>query len=728
MKSYSSTTQCCFLNKNMVLVYLVLIFLLVSRKPVFGFRGDDYKIDKENKGFYDMTCSYTELNGVTGKCFCPKYNHEFDSFGCKCKHQDNNVYTAEEQYICDCGKKETSPSGNLSCQCVNLRNTLHNLTCASWSGSSLRKDKGTILLGVLLPYSLGKAQMTAYYSGSFYASAMFIAIDDVNNNTDLLPNHKLELIWADTKCDWKETIQLQLNMMKDLQVDAFIGGGCEGCEATARNAGAENLPFISHMCQEQSLSNKVDYPTFARTEPIGRQLTPAIKELLKHFKWNKFALIGENSTMYEKAFDNIKLAFGKQVLAEAYMPPPAKYSYDEHYRQAREDMLKLKDKARIIILLMSIRVVKECLIAAADLDMIGGDYVFLAFEIDIAGGTARQSMTFKWATADYAAENQETFQAFIERSKKLCKAWEATLLMMTKLPEKRLITSHESLPEFQQRVRDGMKNMFNSSVYEGFIPATNYSRNMSKPPTYAQNLYDAIMFYAITVNDTISQGGNYRNGTTIRMNMVNKVFASIHGYEMSFDIEGEVQYSFRLHHFGTEPSGPICNCLFDNPGETNKCIYPFPKMEPIGELELIRKRDTNASKNWEFQYIPIPDAKMYWPGGKTLENIRDEPECGFDGLKCSTDDDDQRDKIVLGVSIAMTMVGVILIIAPIVMYRQYKLEQELTSQLWKINSYDLTFRDWRSSQLSFGSFGGDKLQFIRYRSCYTSKIHVSRHL
>ena len=50
---------------------------------------------------------------------------------------------------------------------------------------------------------------------------------------------------------------------------------------------------------------------------------------------------------------------------------------------------------------MSIRVVKECLIAAVDLDMISGDYVFLAFEIDIAGGTARQQLTFKWATADY---------------------------------------------------------------------------------------------------------------------------------------------------------------------------------------------------------------------------------------------------------------------------------------------------------------------------------------
>lgn len=36
--------------------------------------------------------------------------------------------------------------------------------------------------------------------------------------------------------------------------------------------------------------------------------------------------------------------------------------------------------------------------------------------------------------------------------------------------------------------------------------------------------------------------------------------------------------------------------------------------------------------------------------------------------------------------------------------RQYRLERELTSQLWKISSYDLSFRDWRSSQTSVGSF------------------------
>ena len=100
------------------------------------------------------------------------------------------------------------------------------------------------------------------------------------------------------------------------------------------------------MCVEATLSDKTNYPTFARTEPIGRQLTPAIQELLRYYDWKKFALVVENSTMYTRAFKNIKAKFSSQVLIEAFMPPPAKYSYDEHYLEAKKDMQKLKDKSR----------------------------------------------------------------------------------------------------------------------------------------------------------------------------------------------------------------------------------------------------------------------------------------------------------------------------------------------------------------------------------------------
>ena len=50
---------------------------------------------------------------------------------------------------------------------------------------------------------------------------------------------------------------------------------------------------------------------------------------------------------------------------------------------------------------MSVAVLKESLIAATELDMIGGDYVFVAFETDVAAGLNRQKLPFKWTIADF---------------------------------------------------------------------------------------------------------------------------------------------------------------------------------------------------------------------------------------------------------------------------------------------------------------------------------------
>ena len=49
---------------------------------------------------------------------------------------------------------------------------------------------------------------------------------------------------------------------------------------------------------------------------------------------------------------------------------------------------------------------------------------------------------------------------------------------------------------------------------------------MFQPPKYAQNLYDAVMILAITINDTISKGQNYSSGVAILKNLENKSFSS----------------------------------------------------------------------------------------------------------------------------------------------------------------------------------------------------------
>lgn len=69
-------------------------------------------------------------------------------------------------------------------------------------------------------------------------------------------------------------------------------------------------------------------------------------------------------------------------------------------------------------------------------------------------------------------------------------------------------------------------------------------------------------------------------------------------------------------------------------------------MEPIGDLRLLREKgnsNTTTSK-WKFQYVPDPNASMYWPNGKDLKEIVDEPECGFDNSNCNQDESDSKGK------------------------------------------------------------------------------------
>ena len=63
-------------------------------------------------------------------------------------------------------------------------------------------------------------------------------------------------------------------------------------------------------------------------------------------------------------------------------------------------------------------------------------------------------------------------------------------------------------------------------------------------------------------------------------------------------------------------------------------------MEPIGDLRLLREKGNSNSttSKWKFQYVPDPNASMYWPNGKDLKEIVDEPECGFDGSNCNQDE------------------------------------------------------------------------------------------
>ena len=85
--------------------------------------------------------------------------------------------------------------------------------------------------------------------------------------------------------------------------------------------------------------------------------------------------------------------------------------------------------------------------------------------------------------ADPNTAMEENFNAFVQRSKKLCQAWEVTLLLMNNVPSPmKNKTDFNETKEgtFNDRVKLGMKTMFNSSVYEGKINGKDYDKADAK--------------------------------------------------------------------------------------------------------------------------------------------------------------------------------------------------------------------------------------------------------
>lgn len=169
--------------------------------------------------YFPIKCTYIS-NQLTGHCYCPKANVEFMNFLCQCHiGKKNKTY---ENYICSF-QYNTAKDKAIHCKCTTPENSLR-VKCNKTSNKNLTK------VGVLIPFPADDSALpSAYLLGIYYAPAMFVARDDINQNKFLLANHSLDLVWGNTEYNKKITVRLAMKMIEEEQVDPIIGVGCESC-------------------------------------------------------------------------------------------------------------------------------------------------------------------------------------------------------------------------------------------------------------------------------------------------------------------------------------------------------------------------------------------------------------------------------------------------------------------------------------------------------------------
>lgn len=81
--------------------------------------------------------------------------------------------------------------------------------------------------------------------GRVISGAISYAIELINNDTDILPEHRLQLIWGDTMADTLIGTRLLTDQWRQ-GANVFIGLE-DSCSVEAKVAAAWNLPMISYV-------------------------------------------------------------------------------------------------------------------------------------------------------------------------------------------------------------------------------------------------------------------------------------------------------------------------------------------------------------------------------------------------------------------------------------------------------------------------------------------------
>ncbi|MCP9264121.1 Guanylate cyclase [Dirofilaria immitis] len=315
-----------------------------------------------------------------------------------------------------------------------------------------------------------------------------------------------------------------------------------------------------------------------------------------------------------RAVNRPRLANGEVMVveSEAWKIQTPSLAFDEEIARIPgeiESWLKIvSELANVIILCASPDTVREIMLAAYDLGMAtSGEYVFI--NIDVSTGTAL--VTIERHNISRKRESKKAYQALKTIS-----------LRRSDLDEYK---------NFESRVKERAEK--NTTIL------------LKRMNNFISAFYDALLLYAIALNETLTEGLDPRNGHNITSKMWSRTFVGITG-NVSIDENGDRYSDYSL---------------LDLDPQQDKFVEVAYYSGASNELKQV--------------------AEFHWVGGRPP---RDSPICGWDHSKCP-----EGYPFYVYLLSGSTIFILILMSGFIHFWRRYRLEAELAAMSWKIRWEDL---------------------------------------
>nr|XP_002733063.1 PREDICTED: atrial natriuretic peptide receptor 1-like [Saccoglossus kowalevskii] len=489
-------------------------------------------------------------------------------------------------------------------------------------------------LGFLAPWT--NTEIVNDFSGATSAGAINIAIDRIKE-MDLVEDLEFEIVTRDSSCDSKQAAGYTVDMHLKEHVDVIIGPPCSSaCMISGQLAAFWNIPIISWVATSPDFDDKNIYSTLGRSLGPFTKLGMFLMEIMASYNWNRAVIVYSTFLLYGDAGKAIEKTFNDNNVTLSYV---AIYNSNPTRKKIQSILRKIKREGRIIVVCVPQEDRRMLLLEAYDMGMTKGDYVF--YTVEMLPGDDVITAQETYLGIDRNEEAREAFEAVFHMS--LAALTGADVDMFTK--------------EVARRAQDPPWGLTLPAGIQG--------------DKYSAFLYDAIILYALALNDSLSKGKDHTNGVDLLQSMSNMFFKGMTGMVMT-DAYGD-----------REPD------------------YWITDLQPNGVFEKISEVVNLEDGTREFRQLGEPR----WPGGKVGHQYAppDVPVCGFNGEFCK--EDDNAYIYIVGFS-----AGVIIIVMATLLfvwlYRRSNYEADLLNMRWKIHLEDLHFTGGGSQKMKSGSMGG----------------------
>uniref|UniRef100_A0A7E4W5X2 guanylate cyclase n=1 Tax=Panagrellus redivivus TaxID=6233 RepID=A0A7E4W5X2_PANRE len=478
----------------------------------------------------------------------------------------------------------------------------------------------SIIVG--LPIEDGSPLRNPYKLTITKAQPVFdVALDDIYAK-GLLPYDALAISYEDTQLSDAVGPQKVIDHYCNRTVDAVMGMAYVYALAPVARMSqfwGNGVPVFTTAAMVDELGDRNVFPLLTRLMGTYVTLAKMTLKLVQKLTWRRFHFLFNDQAVHGTSHGRSECFFSLNAIKNVFNHEKNIHWTKEMFSEqstTRDRFTELLKKAsmdtNMIILCASPDTVREIMLSAHDLGMAtSGEYVFI--NIDVSTGSHAEK---PWIRAN------DTNSPENEKAKEAYKALKTISLRRSDLDEYK---------NFESRVKERAEKKYNYSMVTG----KEYEMN-----NFISAFYDAVLLYAIALNETLAEGLDPRNGKNITSKMWNRTFVGITG-NVSIDQNGDRYSDYSLLD------------LDPNQGKFVEVAYYSGANNQLHQM-----------------------SDFHWVGGQPP---KDQPICGWDHSKC-----DNGPPYLIYLLLVAVIIIVALSVGLFLFYRRIKLERELAAMSWKI--------------------------------------------